>query len=75
MVQRGADAGVYALDRHAPQKLGQTLQRLQRDLARTVSDRSPRAARITAEIGRTERALEEAAHALDPTSRLAASHH
>ena len=74
MVQRGADAGVYALDRHAPEKLEQTLQRLQRDLARTVSDRSRRA-RITAEIGRTERALEEARQALDPTSRLAASHH
>jgi hypothetical protein len=72
VIQRGATAGVYALDRHAPERLEQTLQRLQRDLARTVSDRTRRA-RITAEIGRTERALEEATQALDPGSRLTAA--
>jgi hypothetical protein len=73
-VQRGSGAGVYALDRHAPQRLEQTLQRLQRELASTAFDRTRRA-RVTKEITRTERALEEATQALDPTSRLAASHH
>jgi hypothetical protein len=74
VVQRGSGPGVYALDRHAPERLREALRRLQRELASTAFDRTRRA-RVTKEIARAERALEEAEQALEETSRLAASHH
>ena len=75
VVQRGADAGVYALDRHAPREARADPAAAPARPRAHRAPTAPAAARITAEIGRTERALEEARQALDPTSRLAASHH
>jgi hypothetical protein len=72
VVRRGPRAGVYELDRAAPDRLAKTLERLQRELARTAADRARRA-HLTAEIGRVEKALEEAARVLDEPSRLAAT--
>jgi hypothetical protein len=70
VIRRGPRAGVYELDRAAPERLAKTLERLQRELARTATDRARRA-HITAEIGRVEKALEEAARVLDDPSRFA----
>jgi hypothetical protein len=70
VVRKGEKAGVYALDRHAPERLSATLERLQRELARTATDRARRA-HITAEIGRVEKALEEATRVLEPAGLAA----
>ena len=72
VVRRGPSAGVYELDRAAPERLAKTLERLQHELARTATDRARRA-HITAEIGRVEKALEEAARVLDDPARFAAA--
>jgi hypothetical protein len=77
-LRRGARAGVYELDRQAPARLRQTLDDLQRELREltgaTTSDLATIRARrgqLTAEIGRTERALEEVARVLGRTIRAA----
>ena len=62
---------MYALDRHAPERLEQRLKRLQRELAATATATAgiatirARRMQLTAEIGRVEKALEEAIRALD----------
>jgi hypothetical protein len=62
-VRKGGRAGVYELDRQAPARLRATLDRLQSELRElTVArgqDIAARRTRLTAEIGRAERALEE----------------
>lgn len=70
-LRKGARAGVYELDRQAPARLRATLDRLQRELRDlTVADHGDagairsRRTRLTAEIGRVERALEEVDRAL-----------
>ena len=78
VIRKGEKAGVYALDRHAPQRLEQGLKKLQRELAATATATADiatiraRRMQLTAEIGRAERALEEAIRVLDEGSRPAA---
>ncbi len=78
VIRKGEKAGVYALDRHAPERLEQGLQKLQRELAATATATADiatiraRRMQLTAEIGRAERALEEAIRVLDEGSRPAA---
>ena len=79
VVRKGGRAGVYELDRHAPARLTQRLDRLQRELAAAatatadISTIRAQRTRLTAEIGRVERALEEATRVLEPGRRLAAA--
>jgi len=78
VIRKGEKAGVYALDRHAPERLEQGLQKLQRELAATATATADiatiraRRMQLTAEIGRAERALEEAIRVLDEGSSPAA---
>jgi hypothetical protein len=88
VVRKGTQAGVYELDRHAPQRLARELDRLQAEL-RELTGRSPgtthlgeiraRREQLTSAIGRAERALEEARRVLvrsdnpAPDARLAAA--
>ncbi len=78
VIRKGEKAGVYALDRHAPERLEQGLKKLQRELAATATATADiatiraRRMQLTAEIGRAERALEEALRVLDEGSRPAA---
>jgi len=80
VVRKGPRAGVYELDRQAPARLRAELERLQRQLRElTVAGaddigalRSRRNA-LTAEIGRAERALEEATRLLGGRPALAAA--
>jgi hypothetical protein len=64
VVRKGARPGVYELDREAPQRLRQTLDDLHKELRELTASGDltqirARRAQLTAEIGRTERALEE----------------
>jgi len=79
-VRKGTRAGVYELDRQAAQRLRRQIDALQRELgalpATGTADLTvvrARRAELTAEIGRTERALEEVARVLGPRPRLAAT--
>jgi hypothetical protein len=58
MVRRGSRAGVYELDRQAPQRLRSRIDALRRELRRTGS------MELTREIRRQERAFEEASRLL-----------
>jgi hypothetical protein len=57
-VRRGSGAGVYELDRQAPQRLRSRIDALRRELRRTGT------MELTREIRRQERALEEASRLL-----------
>jgi hypothetical protein len=74
-VRKSTQAGVYELDREAPQRLGRELERLQGELrelttytSRTADLSRIRARReqLTSDIARAERALDEARRVLDP---------
>lgn len=79
-VRRGTRAGVYELDRAAPRRLRAQLDALQRDLthlpAAATEDLGAtrsRRSRLLAEIGRTERALEEVSRVLTPPALTGAT--
>lgn len=79
VVVKSTQSGVYEIDRAAPRRLRAKLAALQRELrdvaADSTSDREPlrqRRQELTVEIGRLERALEEAEAVLDNSSQLAA---
>jgi hypothetical protein len=64
ILRKGARPGVYELDREAPQRLRRALDELHRELRELTASGDltqirARRAQLTAEIGRTERALEE----------------
>lgn len=69
-LRKGARAGVYELDPQAPARLRAELDRLQAELRRLTLTRgrdvAARRTRLTAAIGRAERALEEVARVLQP---------
>lgn len=74
-VRKGTQAGVYELDRRAPQRLQREVERLQAELreltvgapgASDLSEIRTRRERLTTAIGRAERALEEARRVLAP---------
>jgi hypothetical protein len=60
-VKRGTTAGVYELDRHAPQRLRNRIEGLQHELRGLPATGT---AGLAKEIGRQERALEEASRLL-----------
>ena len=81
-VRKGTRAGVYELDRQAAARLHATLDTLQRELRELTAARAgggdlaairARRARLTGEIGRAERALEEVVRVLGPRPALAAA--
>jgi len=74
-VRKGTQAGVYELDRRAPQRLRAQLERLQREMRELTATPSPntdlsaiRAQRsqLTSEISQIEKALEEITRVLNP---------
>jgi hypothetical protein len=77
-VRKGAQPGVYELDRRAPARLRATLDDLHEQLRALTTGTDltairARRARLTAEIGRTEKALEELARVLAPARGLSAA--
>jgi hypothetical protein len=77
-VRKGPRAGVYELDRNAPARLKASLDDLHEQLRALTTGTDlgairARRAQLTAEIGRTERALEETARVLAPARELAAA--
>jgi hypothetical protein len=79
-VRRGTRTGVYELDRHAAQRLRETIDGLQRELRELPATGSAdlavirgRRTQLTAEIGRAERALEEVARVLGPRPAFVAA--
>lgn len=79
-VRRGSRAGVYELDRQAPQRLRDKIDALQhelRDLPATgtvdLAVIRSRRVQLTKEISRQERALEEASRLLTPTPGFVAA--
>lgn len=74
-VRKGTQAGVYELDRRAPQRLRAQLERLQVEMRELTTAPSPntdlsairaRRSQLTSEISQIERALEEITRVLDP---------
>jgi hypothetical protein len=77
-VRKGARPGVYELDREAPQRLRAILDDLHEQLRNHTTGTNltairARRAQLTAEIGRTEKALEEVARVLAPARELSAA--
>jgi hypothetical protein len=79
-VRRGSRAGVYELDRHAPQRLRHKIDALQqqlRDLPATgtvdLAVIRSRRVELTRDISRKERALEEASRLLTPAPGFVAA--
>jgi hypothetical protein len=78
VVRKGARPGVYELDRQAPTRLRATLDDLHERLRALTTGTDlgairARRAQLTAEIGRTEKALEETTRVLAPARELAAA--
>ena len=79
-VRRGRESGVYELDRHAGARCRAHLEGLQRELRELTTGASgdlgairARRERLSTEIGRVERSLEELTRVLGPTPPLAAA--
>ena len=77
-VRKGSRPGVYELDRQAPVRLQATLDDLHDQLRRLTTGTDltairARRAQLTAEIGRTEKALEEATRLLAPARAMSAA--
>jgi hypothetical protein len=73
-VRKGSRAGVYELDRQAPQRLRRQIDALQRELSAGAgtADRTRRA-RLATEISRAERSLEEVTRVPGPRPTLVAA--
>jgi hypothetical protein len=75
-VRKGPRAGVYELDRNAAKRLTRALANLHEELATLTKTHDlqtirARRAQLTAEIDRTEKALEEIARTLAPPNAVA----
>ncbi len=78
VLRKGARAGIYELDRHAAARLTAELDGLHHELRELTAQTDlaairARRAQLNADIGRTERALEEVARVLAPARTLKAA--
>jgi hypothetical protein len=76
-VRKGTQAGIYEVDRQAPERLRAQLERLHREMRQLtdlpsantdLSEIRARRGQLASEISQTEKALEEATRVLDPTA-------